>query len=231
MKDKQISDNTAARKRTAPLDQDEEADEEAGECLTPAAMAAFLGNSCSPEAKDQALRHIGLCRSCYGKWLILVELRLDRGQKHQTKEGRSNFLRPSNLITMAIAMVAMICFGLLINSIPFTLRKDREPATAAGTKLEQAMRARDLLPFRQWQQEMAAICHERDRQEIDRDRLQSLFQAGKRALPAWRQQPPPPAAEPSPQSLLFPLLDQAQSEDQLLGHCQEILTASATTPD
>jgi hypothetical protein len=87
------------------------------------------------------------------------------------------------------------------------------------------------LSFRQWQQELTAVCRDMEGQAVDRTRLRSLFAEGKRALPSWQQEPPATSAELSLRELILPLLEQAGDEGQLLDHCPEILSARDRTPE
>lgn len=87
------------------------------------------------------------------------------------------------------------------------------------------------LSLRQWHQELTAVCHDREGQRAERMRLDDLFRAGKRALPAWRRQAPSSPAERTLQQRLLPLLDQARDIKQLLNHCPEILAADGTTAE
>ena len=320
----EISEKTAAQRRTALLALAAGSDEAAGECLTPAAMTACLDNSCSPAEKALALRHISLCRRCYGEWLALAELRLERGRRHGKKTARSFLLRPFNLAAIGSAMAAMVCVGLFFNIVPISYRPGKEPAPPAATsqkdsimapvdreksadkgtppaparrlelpaplpktpstdnramqpevlskdsteqlpaksknaaqaptaptapqpaaspprpvaaeqKSESAQpeevqeqtglqRQAALLPSLQhWQQEWLSVCREEDPKKLDQIRIRQLFQAGKMALPVWRQEFPDTSADHSLQSLILALLDQAQTEEQLLEHCRQIL--------
>lgn len=87
------------------------------------------------------------------------------------------------------------------------------------------------LPFRQWQQELTAVCRDLEGQAVDRTRLRRLFDQGKRNLTAWQQESPAPSANRSLRDQLLPLLEQARDEGQLLGHCREILSADDKTPE
>lgn len=308
----------------------------AGSCLTPASMTAFLDGSCSSAEKEAALRHISLCQRCYGEWLVLAELQLESDRKYQKKERRPFFLRPANLAAIASAMAAMVCIGLFLDINPFTYRIDKQmvppvatikgklpkaPASApalqnqvatdsaalpapaqlkeklekqqstipqkkmsaadhenkttssekvakrqaavkpdtaappppppppaekpaaspllqpnaeqvagAAAPLEMRMHEEihDQAPspgtFLQWQQELITVCREKDPAKLNTDRLHRLFSAGKKALPVWRHEQPPSSADRSLQLLLLRILDRAQSEEQVLKGCQEILT-------
>ena len=309
----------------------------AGPCLTPASMTAFLDGSCSSAEKEAALRHISLCQRCYGEWLVLAELQMESDRKYQKKERRPFFLRPANLAAIASAMAAMVCIGLFLDINPFTYRIDKQtvppvatmkgklpkaPAASAPAlqnqvatdsaalpapaqlkeKLEEqqstipqkkmstadhenkttssekvvkrqaAVKPDTVTPsqppptpaekpaaspllqpnaeqaagaaaplemriheeihhqapspgsFLQWQQELIAVCREKDPEKLNKDRLHHLFSAGKKALPIWRHEQLPSSADQSLQLLLLRILDQAQSEEQVLKGCQEILT-------
>lgn len=325
MVDDQIAEKSAAQKRTALLALATEKREAAGECLSPEAMTALIAVDCTADEKREALRHISLCRRCYGEWLILMELQLESGRQRRGAK-IPFYLKPTNLAALVSAMAAVICVGLFLDINPFgyrienelsppieTLRQESVPAPAGGdqaadsiaspARSRQADKATQLTPIpsvgnrtiktetvdrdaaeppspelksaapapaaprpeaappppaeidlkaepvapekmmdqaegrdrgtpslslEQWHRELAAVCRAREVQEMEQDRLDQLFRAGKNMLPVWRRQAPSSPAERSLQQRLLPLLDQSRDVDQLLARCPEILAADGT---
>jgi|GEM_PF-2075472 len=138
MAEDQIAEKSAARKRTALLGLATETKAGAGECLNPEAMAAFVSGYCTAEEKQEALRHISLCRRCYGEWLVLMELRLDSGRRQRRAEKIPFYLKPANLAALVSAMAAVICVGLFLDINPFGYRIDGEPVPVATMRQESA---------------------------------------------------------------------------------------------
>lgn len=122
MTEDQIAEKTAADKRKALLALAADQGGEAGACLGPAAMTAFVTGACSAEEKQQALRHVSLCRRCYGEWLILAEMQMERKRGQRKAEKIPFYLKPANLAALVSAMAAAICVGLFLDINPFGYR-------------------------------------------------------------------------------------------------------------
>ena len=137
MAEDQIAGKSAARKKTALLGLATETKAGAGECLNPEAMAAFVSGYCTANEKQEALRHISLCRRCYGEWLVLMELQLESGRR-QRGEKIPFYLKPANLAALVSAMAAVICVGLFLDINPFGYRIDGEPPPVATMRQEAA---------------------------------------------------------------------------------------------
>lgn len=112
--------------------------------------------------------------------------------------------------------------------VPSPRTADAELAAGAAAPREmrlEGLREQATPPgsFLQWRKELIAVCREKNPENLDRGHLDQLFREGKRRMPTWRHEPWPSADRPL-QLLLLGVLDQAKSEEQLLGRCQEILT-------
>lgn len=138
MAEDQIAGKSAARKKTALLGLATETKTGPGECLSPEAMAAFVSGYCTAEEKQEALRHISLCRRCYGEWLVLMELQLESGRRRRRAEKVPFYLKPANLAALVSAMAAVICVGLFLDINPFGYRIDGEPAPPVATMQQES---------------------------------------------------------------------------------------------
>ncbi|KAB2889256.1 MAG: hypothetical protein F9K32_13420 [Desulfobulbaceae bacterium] len=173
MAEDQIAGKTAADKRKAMLALAADRAGEAGACPSPSEMADFVSGTCSEEEKQQVLRHVSLCRRCYGEWLILADMQmgLKRGQR---KAERIPFYRkPANLAALVSAMAAVICVGLFLDINPFGYRIEPSEKSIAPTQLDSGLPAE--------RQQLPAV---RESVPADTGRKQE------------QPQPPPPAATP-----------------------------------
>ena len=122
MADDQIAGKTAADKRKAMLALAADRAGEPGACPGPSAMAAFVSGTCSEEEKRQVLRHVSLCRRCYGEWLILAEMQMGLKRGQGQAERIPFYRKPANLAALVSAMAAAICVGLFLDINPFGYR-------------------------------------------------------------------------------------------------------------
>jgi hypothetical protein len=118
---------------------------------------------------------------------------------------------------------------------PLPAKAERKAETAAPEEMrEQAGIQRQIspaLPFRQWRQELTAVCRGKESQAVDRILSRKLFDDGKRALPSWQQESPASSADRSLRELILPLLERARDEEHLLDHCREITSAVDKTSE
>lgn len=135
MTEDQIAEKTAADKRKALLALAADQGGEAGACLDSTAMAAFVTGACSAEEKRQALRHVSLCRRCYGEWLVLAEMQMEQKRGQRKAERIPFYLKPANLAALVSAMAAAICVGLFLDINPFGYRI--EPSVESITPIQQ----------------------------------------------------------------------------------------------
>lgn len=131
MADNRIAEKSAADKRKALLALATGEEEHPGPCLSPAEMAGFVAGTCSEEEKRQALRHVSLCKLCYGEWLVLAGMEMERRRGKRRGERIPFYLRPANLAALVSAMAAVICVGLFLDINPFDHRIEPGSDSAA----------------------------------------------------------------------------------------------------
>ena len=107
------------------------------------------------------------------------------------------------------------------------------PATPENIREQAGIQSQipPALPFRQWRQELTAVCRGKEGQAVERILFRKLFDEGKSALPGWQQESPATSADRSLRELLLPLLEQARDEEHLLEHCREIVSAVPRYPN
>lgn len=234
MPEDQIAGKTAADKRKAMLALAADRTGEAGDCPNPSAMAAFVSGTCSEEEKQQVLRHVSLCRRCYGEWLILAEMQMWLKHGQRKAEKIPFYRRPANLAALISAMAAAICVGLFLDVNPFGYRIEPSEKSVAPIGKGSGLPAeRQQLPA--VMESVPADAGGKQEQPQPPPPAQAMRQnAAPAPAAADRAGSPAPGEADAAKKMAGPASDTATLsswEEQMLSACRQELETGATSVD